>query len=1138
MLALVVAMLLTSAWMLQLPRRGVIPELPIPPAVPPELLNALSGSAELTIRDVHFTTSAGARVDLPLIEIKPRFSQRRDARQIHLESVRLVGLRIVAPIDTVHTGIDPFLKIPGPRITIDRVSIIDADVGELADPALGLGRWMYHNRDIDVELRNIDIGGDRSSPEVIQLTRFDMLAESKGIPAQITRAAGTVRRTPNRFDVRGAAGFGLTEVGLTASFARGGGWTADIIADTIRFPELRAFAPSLPREGEGKLSLAAAKNDDDLSVNFRQASAQFGESRISLRGRITTGAAEAAQGLTLQLDNLRSEDMKSAFDVELPGDGPYSGRITASGALRDGVRVNGGLTGSAAGKPSSIAVNGLVKADPDAVLDLEIRGDPIRLADTAFVARLIARGPLNELGITGTIRLREAATPVTALTNGALPAPLERLRSPSVELDVRLSKAAGAARQLSGKAAFSASRIEESTSVHALVEGVIVLAKEKTVSARLTADSLPLELLPLPSSVENVRGFLRADVRVEGALDRPDLKGGVDIRDGAAAVRTGNVEVTGINGHLGVAGQRVVVDSVTAHVRDGLVRITGDAFVVGDDRRINLAVTGQRIRLIADSEKTTGYLADLSARVSGPLDSARASGTVHISEAGTNRMSGTVTGSVLLAKPGALDVEVNADSLPIETMPFPKDRLDELSGHVRGRVAIKGTFDDPQINGTLHLVDAGARIPRSGTRLTGLGGDLRIENGIAHADLRGVAGVGTLALTGTAELLGDRKVDLQLRADSATLANMDSAKVIASAGLRITGVINEPYVQGKVRLVGGWVKEDLMLRNRVIDPEDPPYAALAARVPWRSDSPLLKNVRRGPASPPPFRGSVSIEVNPAIKMIDEDSELFGVGDVLLTADSLGLHTTGGIKFEGGFYTNYGERFRVFGGGFRLSNAGETMIAVRSEHERDRLGGRNFGTSSPLDWYPGLEILAHGIMTSASEQIRRLSLLRESQTELAALLIYDEMPEPVTGFRNRRFWLADEPSDLIGEQTEAQGGALLWSYIADELYDYLPLSRAGLRGGTVTIGSRFPGRIVQGPLFRARATIGGGLELHGSWATEGSSSPGVRAQFQRGHFYLMAFSEPKFFAAISAGGGQPGYFHRRRTGVGIRFDNER
>jgi hypothetical protein len=347
--------------------------------------------------------------------------------------------------------------------------------------------------------------------------------------------------------------------------------------------------------------------------------------------------------------------------------------------------------------------------------------------------------------------------------------------------------------------------------------------------------------------------------------------------------------------------------------------------------------------------------------------------------------------------------------------------------------------------------------------------------------------------------------------------------------------MSEPYVEGKVRLVGGWAKEDLMLPNRVIDPEHPPYAELAARVPWRSDSPLLKNVRREPASAPPFRGNVTIEVTPAIKMIDEDSELFGTGDILVTADSLGLHATGAIKFQGGYYTNYGERLRVFGGGFRLSNAGETMIAVRSEHERERFAGRNFGAAAALDWYPGLEILAHGVMSNASEQIRRLSLMRESQSELAALLIYDEMPEPVTGFRNRRFWLADEPSDLIGEQAEAQGGALLWSYIADELYDYLPLSRAGLRGGTVIIGSRFPGRIVQGPLFRARATIAAGLELHGSWASEGSALPGVRAQFQRGHFSLVAFSEPKFFAATSASGGQPGYFHRRRTGIGIRFD---
>jgi hypothetical protein len=172
-----------------------------------------------------------------------------------------------------------------------------------------------------------------------------------------------------------------------------------------------------------------------------------------------------------------------------------------------------------------------------------------------------------------------------------------------------------------------------------------------------------------------------------------------------------------------------------------------------------------------------------------------------------------------------------------------------------------------------------------------------------------------------------------------------------------------------------------------------------------------------------------------------------------------------------------------------------------------------------------------------QRLRRFTPLPEAQTELGALLIYTQPIEPIVGLYNPRFWLPDEAADFIGERTEQQGGALLWSYLADEAYDYLPLRRATLLNGNITMGSRFPGRIMQGPLFRVFMQITPGIDLTASLAPEGSAAPGLRARWRRGSFSMIGFSEPKFYASSPSGVALPGYFFRRRTGVGLRWERD-
>lgn len=1137
---IVLAVLLTGAWLLQQTPAGQIPELPAPPAVPARALRPVKGAVKVVLRDVRFTTSLQARVELPLLEITPRLPDlASQISEIHIEALRLVGMRVISPIDTIHVSIELFTVIPGPRLRVDRVSIVDAEIGELADPRRGYGRWFFHLRDFDLELRDIDVAGKRSTPERLRLARLDYTGEAKGIPMQITRAEATVARMPAYFDLRLGAGLGLTRLAAQFRSAPTDDFTLELQADTFGFADLRVLSSAIPREGTGTLDLTAERQGAAFSVNFRRATAQVGASRVALSGTVAAGPTERAAGLTLELHNVRREDVQRAFDFELPGDGPYNGRITANGDTRNGVRVEGLVTGGAAQAPTRVALNGTIRGERDPVFDLQLTGNPFRLADTAFVVAIRARGPLDSLAIQGEMAMRSTARLPNTMADGLQPAPRERAQRATANLDLQLLDPPGAApRRLSGRALLRAAGdndADDATPVHALAEGTITFAKQPTVNARVTADSLPLALLPWPAAVQNVRGTAKADFRVRGVLENPTVNGELRVRSGAFYATRAQLEVTEINGPIRLHDDRVVVDSLSARLREGTVRVQGAALVLGQNKRVDLELHAESVQVTTSKPL---YTASGKLRVTGPLEAARVTGRIEVLEAVTKRRGGTATGSAVLARGGALQVDVVADSLPVENLPLPADQIDQLEGHIRGRLAVRGTIDDPVINGRARLVDAGGRFRAAGTRLERVGGELRIVDGDVRTDgIHGRAGQGTVELSGTASLRAERALDLQLRADSAQLTDTDSARIIASAALHVTGVWTQPRITGRVQLVGGWAREDLLKANPVIDPEKPPYAELAARVPWTRQSRLLR-AAESEKKPPAFQGQIVVEVTPGIKMVDEDSQLYGTGEVVLKADSAGIEQNGAVRFLGGFYTNFGQRFVVRGGGFRLLGAGESLLALRGEHDVNKLGGSDYGSSSPLDWYPGIEIFAIGTAATAVQHLRRLSPLPESQTQLAATLIYREPSEPIAGLYNLRFWLPAEGADFIGERMQQQGGALLWSYTADEAYDYLPLRRASLSAGSITIGSRFPGRIVQGPLFRFAMNVSPGFDLLASLAPAGSAAPGLRARWRSGSFSFVAFNEPKFFAAPPSGHALPGYFHRRRTGVGIRWDSDR
>jgi hypothetical protein len=463
---------------------------------------------------------------------------------------------------------------------------------------------------------------------------------------------------------------------------------------------------------------------------------------------------------------------------------------------------------------------------------------------------------------------------------------------------------------------------------------------------------------------------------------------------------------------------------------------------------------------------------------------------------------GAAEGSVVLADSGAIDVTVRADSLPFRLIPAPKD-VEDIRGGAIGVVRVTGTIADPHYNGTLQVADGGLRVPRTGTVLAGVNGPIHINDGVVSIEnMYGDIGGGRFALKGNATLNGDAPhVDMTATIDSGYVARTDSVSILASAELRLLGELKAPRVEGSVDFHDGVMHEDVLKRRKPLDVEDPPYADLVARVPWLRDSRLrVAEAQVEETSGSKINARVVLNIHPGFTIVDEDSEMFGTGRLVITADTSGTKADGIYRIEGGQYNNFGERFDVVGGSFFFDGSSMAPhVSLRAEHGSEAPLGTTLGSAGQImDYMPPLEFFAIGGLVQFTEEVRRLSLVPERQTELGALLIYGEQVQPVTGFRNNRLWQLDDGSDVLGERGESQMIPLLWAYTADEGYDYIPLNKGYLRAGNYAVGPRYPGRTIVG------GTISGGLrlkpfEVDVTHAMEGDALPGLRVRYDMDAF---------------------------------------
>lgn len=205
---------------------------------------------------------------------------------------------------------------------------------------------------------------------------------------------------------------------------------------------------------------------------------------------------------------------------------------------------------------------------------------------------------------------------------------------------------------------------------------------------------------------------------------------------------------------------------------------------------------GQRA---AESEPVDVLLsfADLSINADFEADRARARMAARLNE------TGSLNGELALAGLGQEVTQLEgslAASLPsIAVIELFAPQLANVQGAVDLRAGVRGTLDEPDIEGALRLTDLAAEVPEFGLRLKN--GHLSVTpSGTRTFEIDGgiESGEGQLAWDGTLRLEGAS--DLSIKGQRFLAANMPGARVIVEPNIDIDHVAERVTVKGQVRI--------------------------------------------------------------------------------------------------------------------------------------------------------------------------------------------------------------------------------------------------------------------------------------------------------------------------------------------------
>jgi len=333
------------------------------------------------------------------------------------------------------------------------------------------------------------------------------------------------------------------------------------------------------------------------------------------------------------------------------------------------------------------------------------------------------------------------------------------------------------------------------------------------------------------------------------ALPRHDWRlrapASVTLRDGHIDLTPLELEATDGSGTISLAGRipradagDMQVSAVGLELQDIYALLQLDTTGIGGSVHVDMAVGGTAV---SPTFQGTASVADLAY---GELGSPFVQGIVNYSDHLLDanllmwktgepvlRVEGRLPLDLALqAVPrrqldGPLSVRVIADSTDLSLVEAFTRNLRRVGGTLRADVEVAGTWDRPELRGSVHLQGVSATVPGLGVRYTDVNVSARLAGDSIRVDsLFARSGEGTLRSTGGLRLirLTDPVFDLKLIARRFRVIDVRRFLTLDASGtVTLSGPVLQPHLTGRITADAGNLHFADLLAKRIVDLENP-----------------------------------------------------------------------------------------------------------------------------------------------------------------------------------------------------------------------------------------------------------------------------------------------------------------------------
>ncbi|MCQ8102811.1 translocation/assembly module TamB domain-containing protein [Methylomonas sp. SURF-2] len=419
-------------------------------------------------------------------------------------------------------------------------------------------------------------------------------------------------------------------------------------------------------------------------------------------------------------------------------------------------------------------------------------------------------------------------------------------------------------------------------------------------------------LQPFAAQLAQPTGQLKADLTLSGNPRAPNISGGLELTGGSFELPDAGV------GFRELDLQASAGDGKSKNIA---IRGTARPFFVRNDAPAGLQFNG-RLELAANLQRLQPLTGDYRIGIPAGVSIGHASGpTMPIA---ASSLSGAVQGDQLSAQldlrlpnddyvsallradsgPGqSLSGQINASWRDMTLIDALLADLSQTQGHLKADLTLAGSLSQPQLAGSVNLLQAAATINALGIRIQDL--NLRAANADSAADRLQISGgarsgQGRLSLSGSVGLNG--AADLALRGEDFEAAKLAEAQVTISPDLRLTSTQSGEKLSGRLDIP----KAIIALR------EIPEHAVSVSE-----DETILGQARREQTSPAEFGPDADIEVVLGRQVhftgMGLDSGLAGRLKIQRSGGATQMHGT--VDMQQGRYQSYGQDLSLRKGRF-------------------------------------------------------------------------------------------------------------------------------------------------------------------------------------------------------------------------------